>query len=151
MSVAPQAASVKIRTATLADAERLAPLATQLGYASTAEQIAARLPAVLSDPESVIFVAERNDGELLGYADVFLMRTLASDARAEVGGLVVADSCRSQGIGQMLMARVEEWAREKRCAAVSLRTNVIRERAHTFYERLGYTLVKTQKAYRKKL
>jgi GNAT superfamily N-acetyltransferase len=74
-----------------------------------------------------------------------------ADPRAEVAGLVVDASCRSRGIGAMLMARTEEWAREHGCAAVTLRSNVIRERAHRFYERLGYQIVKTQKSFRKTL
>lgn len=142
---------ITIRAATLVDASRLAPLSGQLGYPSTPEQVASRLAPMLSDPEHVVFVAEQNSGEIAGWADVFIMRTVGAEPRAEIAGLVVDESCRSQGIGRMLMARAEEWAREKRCAAVTLRSNVIRERAHAFYERLGYQLVKTQKSLRKLL
>lgn len=142
---------VVIRLATIEDAPRLAPLSGQLGYPSTANQVAARLSPILADPEHVIFVAEQDGGQISGWADVFIMRTIGADARAEIAGLVVDESCRSQGIGRLLMARIEEWAREKGCAAVSLRSNVIRERAHIFYERLGYQLIKTQKSFRKPL
>ena len=55
------------------------------------------------------------------------------------------------GIGKLLMERAEMWAREHGCKIVSLRSNVIRERAHAFYERLGYKHVKTQKSFRKVL
>lgn len=140
-----------IRLATLEDAPRLAPLSGQLGYPSTPDQVSARLASILSNREHVVFVAEQDGGQISGWADVFIMRTVGADARAEVAGLVVDEGCRSQGIGRLLMARVEEWARERGCAAVSLRSNVIRERAHLFYERLGYQLVKTQKSFRKPL
>jgi GNAT superfamily N-acetyltransferase len=50
-----------------------------------------------------------------------------------------------------LLARAERWAREKGCRAIGLRSNVIRDRAHAFYERHGYKHVKTQKSFRKDL
>jgi GNAT superfamily N-acetyltransferase len=71
--------------------------------------------------------------------------------QAEIGGLVVGESHRGQGVGQLLMQQAEEWARARGCRAVYLRTNVIRTDAHRFYERLGYTRIKTQHAFRKNL
>ena len=45
----------------------------------------------------------------------------------------------------------EQWARERGIRTIGLRSNVIRERAHAFYEREGYTVLKKQKAFRKTL
>ena len=140
-----------IRVAQLSDAQHLAPLAGQLGYPSTPEQVAARLRGISADSEHAVFVAERNNGEIAGYVDVFLFRTAASNVRAEIAGLVVHEASRSQNIGRMLMARAENWAHEKGCSECGLRSNVIREGAHRFYENLGYRVIKTQKSFRKKL
>jgi len=49
------------------------------------------------------------------------------------------------------MARAEAWAQEQDCQAVSLRSNVKRQGAHDFYQALGYSIVKTQHAFRKYL
>ena len=151
MSAAPERSNVTIRRAMLADAPLLASLAGQLSYPSAPEEVAARLREILPNPEHAIFVAEGKNGEIIGYVDVFLLRTAASNARAEIAGMVVDEASRSQGIGRLLMARAEEWARETGCAEAGLRSNVIRERAHAFYENLGYRLVKTQKSFRKPL
>ncbi|MGH9710580.1 MAG: GNAT family N-acetyltransferase [Candidatus Acidiferrales bacterium] len=146
-----ESSEITIRNAQLSDASQLAPLAGQLGYASTPQQVAARLEGIFAQPEQVIFVAERMSGELAGYVDVFLFRTAASDVRAEIAGLVVGEASRSQNIGRMLMARAEDWARENGCSECGLRSNVIRERAHRFYENLGYRVNKTQESFRKTL
>jgi GNAT superfamily N-acetyltransferase len=69
----------------------------------------------------------------------------------EVSGLVVDARFRSQQLGLRLLARAEQWAREKGCTTVALRSSVTRERAHRFYERNGYEHYKTQKTFRKKL
>jgi len=151
MPPAAEPSLITIRVARLSDAPQLAPLAGQLGYPSTPEQVSARLRGIFADAEHIIFVAEQQNGEIAGYVDAFLMRTAASDVRAEIAGLVVQEASRSQNIGRMLMARAENWAREKGCSECGLRSNVIREDAHQFYENLGYRVNKTQKSFRKKL
>ncbi len=101
--------------------------------------------------EHGVFLAELADGQIGGWIGVFVYRSVEAEARAEVSGLVVDAASRSQGIGQQLLDRAEQWAREKRCRAIGLRTNVVRERAHAFYERQGYEHTKTQRSYRKSL
>lgn len=151
MSGENESSRITIREARIADAPQLAPLAKQLGYDSTPEEVAARLSGIFAGSEHIIFVAEQKGGELAGYVDAFLFRTAASNVRAEIAGLVVEEKSRARNIGRMLMARAEDWAREKGCSECGLRSNVIREGAHRFYENLGYRVNKTQKSFRKKL
>lgn len=140
-----------IRDALFADAARIADLATQLGYPSSTEQVLVRLRTLPQDASHAVFVAEDGAGRVIGWAHAYALHFVGSDLRAEVGGLVVDESCRSAGAGKALMARIEDWAREKGLAAVTLRSNVIRQPAHKFYEKLGYTRIKTQHAFRKVL
>jgi GNAT superfamily N-acetyltransferase len=102
-------------------------------------------------PEHDVFVAQLPDGDIAGWIAVFVYRCVETDARAEVSGLVVDERHRSQGVGQRLLERAEQWARERKCTAIGLRSNVIRSRAHAFYEREGYDHYKTQKSFRKNL
>lgn len=143
--------SFTVRAATAADAGQLAPLATQLGYPSTAEQVAERLREILEDANHAIFVAEDKNHRIAGYIEIFPFRTIGSDPRIEIASLVVDESCRSQGVGRLLMSHAENWARARNFKEVGLRSNVIRERAHQFYENLGYRVNKTQKSFRKQL
>ena len=140
----------EIREAQPQDCARIAELASQLGYPSTADEIAARLAGMKHSNEHVVFVAQLG-AEIVGWLAVFVYRVVEADARAEISGLVVDERYRSQQIGLHLLARAEQWAREKGCHAIGLRSNVIRARAHAFYERHGYTHTKTQKSFRKDL
>lgn len=151
MSVLSFSARVVVRPVTIADVPRLAELCGQLGYASTIQDIEQRLRLIQPDEKAIVFVAEQPGGQVVGWVHVFVHRTIEVDPSAEIGGLVVDESCRSKGVGRLLMERAERWAREKGCLAVTLRSNVIRERAHAFYENLGYTVIKAQKAFRKVL
>jgi GNAT superfamily N-acetyltransferase len=96
-----------------------------------------------------VFVAEAKEAGVIGWLHVTKQALLESEIRAEVNGLVVADGHRSLGAGAQLIAAAEEWARKHGCKYMSVRSNVIRERAHKFYERNGFEHYKTQKSFRK--
>jgi GNAT superfamily N-acetyltransferase len=151
MKSASSAFAGKIRPAHPLDHARIAELAGQLSYPSTPQEIAKRLQGIKGSSEAAVFVAELETGEIAGWIAVFVYRTVEAEARAEVSGLVVDERFRSQRVGEHLLARAEAWARENGCHAMGLRSNVIRDRAHAFYERHGYAHVKTQKAFRKQL
>ncbi len=129
---------------------RIAELAGQLGYPSSPGEIANRAVGMKGSQEHAVFVAQLG-GEIAGWLGTYVCRMVEADARAEISGLVVDEKFRSQGIGPLLLARAEQWALEKGCGEIGLRSNVIRDRAHTFYERHGYKHVKTQKSFRKDL
>src|SRR5579864_3997620 len=151
MSNAVEKTVVKIRRARRADAARIAELSAQLGYPATAQQIEARLMRLMPRSKHVLFVAEVPDGGVVGWIHASVANLVESDLRAEVNGLVVGEAHRSLGAGARLLEAAENWARRCGCRAVNLRSNVIRERAHKFYERQGYEHYKTQKAFRKTL
>jgi GNAT superfamily N-acetyltransferase len=151
MSTAARPFAGEIRQARPDDYPPMAELAGQLGYPSSAHEIARRLAGLNASGEHVVFVAQLADGTIAGWIGAFVYRCVEADARVEVSGLVVDERFRSQAVGRSLLERAEEWAREKGLSAATLRSNVIRERAHAFYERQGYEHTKTQKSFRKKL
>lgn len=142
-------AQIRIRKARRGDAARIAQLSGELGYPASPEQIAARLRQLTPATKHSVFVAESPEAGLIGWLHVSLSHLLESDLRAEVNGLIVAEGQRSAGAGAKLLQSAEEWARKRGCKGMNVRSNVIRERAHTFYERQGYEHYKTQKAFRK--
>ena len=146
-----EAMSPMIRLARLEDTDALANLAGQLGYPSTVEQIRRRFEVLMEkSDENAVFVAEAN-GKILGWVHVHIYSLLVDDPETEIGGLVVDEAARGQRIGEELMQAAEAWTLEKGCSSVYLRSNVIRTRAHEFYKRLGYSVVKSQYAFRKNL
>ena len=142
---------MKIRRAKPADAARIAVLCGQLGYPTTTREMSARLKQALKERNGACFVAETREHGVIGWVHVSVNPLLEVERRAEVNGLVVDEQVRSQGAGWLLLEAAERWARKARCAAMSVRSNVIRNRAHGFYERHGYEHYKTQKAFRKRL
>jgi GNAT superfamily N-acetyltransferase len=142
---------LKIRHARNEDAPRLAELSGQLGYPATGAQIRQRLRKIKPASEHAVFVANSAKEGVVGWLHVSKEPLLEVETRAEVNGLVVAEGQRSLGAGAQLLAAAEDWARKHGCKSMSVRSNVIRERAHKFYERNGYEHYKTQKSFRKPL
>jgi GNAT superfamily N-acetyltransferase len=133
-----------IRTARTYDAQAIAELGGQLGYAATRQQIATRLAGIESEPASRVIVAEDNNGRVVGWVHVAARTQLTEDACAEVLGLVVDEPARGAGIGDALLRAAEDWARSAGCMRVRVRSRDTRERAHRFYERAGYVRNKVQ-------
>jgi GNAT superfamily N-acetyltransferase len=127
----------------------MADLAGQLGYASTVQEVGERLSEMQDSEQYAVFVAELPSGKIAGWIGAYVFRSVATDSFAEINGLVVDSEARSHGIGKILLDAVEKWARKIGCIAVSVHSNVLRDRAHRFYEKNGYEHVKTQKTLRK--
>lgn len=142
---------LKIRRAKSEDAAQLAELTAQLGYPATVAELRKRLRQISPVSQNAVFVAETKDAGVVGWLHVTKQALLESDIRAEVNGLVVKEGHRSLGAGAKLLAAAEDWARKHGCKGMSVRSNVIRERAHQFYLRNGYEHIKTQKSFRKPL
>ena len=56
---------------------------------------------------------------------------------------------RSRGVGAALVQSAEQWVQRKGHTGVAVHTNVVRTRAHSFYEKCGYKLIKQSKVYTK--
>ena len=133
-----------IREATASDAAALAVLSTQLGYTTQPGEAAERLAALR--PAGTVLVAEA-DGAVLGWIHVCGIRFFQSPPFAEVGGLVVDEAARGKGVGKLLLEAGARWAAERGYRKLRVRSNVVREDAHRFYEREGFRRVKTQAVF----
>ena len=142
---------IKVRKVEADDAERIAVLSAQLGYPASTEQMEDRLRRVEREPGHAVFVAETPQARVIGWIHVFIRQLLVTDREAEVGGLIVEEPFRQSGVGAMLLKEAERWAAQQDCAAMRVRSNVVRDDAHGFYAQAGYTAIKTQRVFHKVL
>ena len=135
---------VRVRQMVPDDMKRVAELAGQLGYPSTVGQLEKRFRALDGAPDSALFVAETAEGVVVGWAHVISRVLIESDPFAELMGLVVDASARRHGVGESLMNSVEGWAAAHGYRSIRIRSNSARTEARPFYEKMGYTVRKTQ-------
>ena len=138
------------------DAENLTALAIQVwlhtyatqGISSTissyvlSEFTPKRFAALLSEPTSALFVAEKDDN-LLGYAVVKgdTPCPVRSASKSELATLYVQGPFMGKGVGALLLKQAERWAMERAGTSVWLKTNPQNSRAIAFYAKHGYTKV----------
>jgi len=142
---------ITIHPASQNDIPALTGLCVQLGYPNTESEIAPRLTDLAALSDHVLLVAVLDSGEVVGWAHGFIRKLLIVPPHIELGGLVVDESQRGQGIGEKLLAGIESWAVSQGIDTVFVRSNLVREAAHRFYERLGYTKVKTSLTFTKEV
>jgi ribosomal protein S18 acetylase RimI-like enzyme len=90
-------------------------------------------------PDYTLYVAER-DGVVVGTFALLLMDNLGhlGAPSAVVEDVAVAPAQQGNGIGQAMMRAAFAKAHAKGCYKVALSANMKRERAHAFYEALGF-------------
>ncbi len=151
MKTKSQERGLVVRKARSSDAPRIAELSGELGYPATAKNISQRMRKLRAGTPNVLFVAESPGAGVVGWTHVSVTHLVEHGTRAELNSLIVAEGQRSLGAGSKLLAAAEAWARKHGCPSMSVRSNVVRDRAHAFYLREGYEHYKTQNAFRKKL
>ncbi|MFI6760573.1 GNAT family N-acetyltransferase [Micromonospora sp. NPDC050417] len=130
--------AVQLRSVQRRDVPRLAVLLGQLGYPTDEAAVHERLDYLLDDPSSWLIGADDN-GELVGVAALHVVPMLEVTGRfGRLLALVVDDRRRGQGVGYALVTAVEQRAREAGCLRLEITSSRHRDRAHAFYQRLGY-------------
>jgi GNAT superfamily N-acetyltransferase len=143
-------AEVVIRPMRADDVDRVANLLTQLGYPATGPEIARRFERIGGERNQALLIADEA-GTAIAWMHVAVHPYLESDTTAEIVGLVVADGHRSRGIGKALVDAAESWAAAQGCRMLRVRSRIVRERAHAFYERAGFQRIKTQHCFEKRI
>ena len=143
-------AAFALRTATVGDAAEIARLSGELGYPVEAAAVARNLACLLPLPMHRVWVAAAASG-LLGWTAAERRVLVEAGPRVELVTLVVDARARRGGIGQALVAAVEQWTLEQSLTTLVVRSNVVRVESHPFYAKLGFVRTKTQHSYSKSL
>ena len=130
--------TITIRLACLEDAEKISILCEQLGYSASEEDIKNRLLPLQEDDSHIIYVATLPNNFVVGWVHAHKYHLIMMSPQVLIFGLVVDINYRSNGIGRLLMQKIEEWTLINHCQTIRLRSNIIRKEAHRFYEKMGY-------------
>jgi N-acetylglutamate synthase-like GNAT family acetyltransferase len=134
-----------IRTATEKDIPRLLELYRQLSFhpeeykkppLEECKKVLAKMSKV---PGYSLLVAEEG-GEVIGTTALAILPGMAhgTSSFAVVESVVVDEKRRSKGIGKLLMEYCLARAKEAGCYKIMLTSDKRRERAHKFYQSLGF-------------
>lgn len=135
--------SVRVRQATAADLPSVLAMYAQPdmdnGQVLAIKEAEELLAQFSHYPNYRLFVA-CDANRVVGTFALLVMHNLAHQGTpsAIVEDVVVSDAHQSQGIGRVMMHHAMALAREAGCYKLVLSSNQKRQRAHAFYESLGF-------------
>jgi ribosomal protein S18 acetylase RimI-like enzyme len=94
------------------------------------------LRLITDNPESVLFVA-RLEGRIVGSLTLIFYR-IPTGLKAWIEDVVVDETARGHGIGELLNRAALDEARRRGAKAVSLTSRPSREAANRLYQRIGF-------------
>jgi aminoglycoside 6'-N-acetyltransferase I len=110
---------------------------------------------MLSDAERMaVLVCQDLSGGLVGFAEVSLRDWAEGCESSPVGyleGWYVTEAARRQGIGALLVAAAEGWARSRGCLEMASDTELTNRASEIAHMRLGYQVAARLTAFRKRL
>ena len=87
---------------------------------------------------TMVFVAEDEHGERLGFATVTHETHFTGERQASIGELATSEAAEGHGVGRALIEACEQWARSQGDRVLALATGAANTRALGFYHHLGY-------------
>lgn len=107
------------------------------------------LSALVRDSSTTLMVARSDQGKIIG-ALALAVYPMPTGIRSIIEDVIVDSSVRGQGVGEALMIRAIELAKQKGAGNISLTSNPMREAANRLYLRVGFKRRETN-AYMMKL
>ena len=107
------------------------------------------LHALLADASSTLLLARSDAGVIIGTLTLIVYK-VPTGIRSIIEDVIVDISTRGQGVGEALMFRAIEIAKEKDVSSISLTSNPQRLAANQLYIKLGFTKRETN-SYQMKL
>jgi GNAT superfamily N-acetyltransferase len=129
--------SIIVREAEDSDAPRLVELIIALGHQIEEADVHRNLEILARNGLAPLVAAD--GGEVIGMCGISAMVAVHRPAPVgRVSVMIVDESYRGRGVGALLMAEAEKRLAERGCKIIEVTSNMRRDRAHHFYEQLGY-------------
>ena len=141
---------INVRAASRDDCSGITHLTNQPGYPSTEEKICEIMDLVLSHKDHQVFIAEI-ENSIVGYIHLIQSMRIGSNPFVEIAAFIIDESSRGGGVGSSLIEKSQKWATGKGLADIRIRSNIIRQEAHKFFQNRGFQNIKTQEVFLKRI
>lgn len=139
----------KIRECCVDDAKYIQELnCNEMGYDYSIEDTKLKLESLLVSKKDKIFVAVLDD-IVVGYIHASNYDVVYAPNMKNIMGIAVSSAYRRNRIGEALLRKIEEWAKESGAKGLRLVSSSTRVGAHEFYRHMGYDGGKQQLNFKK--
>lgn len=104
------------------------------------DEVGAKYREALANPDTVVLVAEDDEGEVVGmaYGESRVPSRFSDERALEVSGVVVRGGYRGRGVGRELVHEAGRFAAERGIGWIELKTFAPNRGAMEFWEDLGF-------------
>lgn len=117
-----------------------ASLLAQLNEETPLPLIAERLQTLLNDHGHYHLIGAFLGDTLVGLAGAWIATKIWCGRYLEIDNLVVAENCRSTGVGSQLISHLESVGRSRDCKILALDSYTANKASHRLYHRLGFEI-----------
>jgi len=137
---------IHVREATVEDIKDINSVSAHLGYSpSSAVMTESQIKDILDSKSNFLWVC-LDEETIKGWLHLFVALRVASPTFLEIGGLVVKESSRRQGIGNKLVNEAMLFSKKTKLS-LRVRCNSERKVANQFYKDLGFKNSKNQNVH----
>jgi GNAT superfamily N-acetyltransferase len=141
---------MEIVMATLSDVAGLVEVIKVMGYEVDEVGVRERMGKISKREDHCLLVAKERD-EVIGFCHGYVRLLVEVGEAVEIGGLALKEDYQGKGVAKQLIEAMEAWVTKVGQDWIVLSSNIMRVKAHGFYEHLGYKKVKQQFAFEKRL
>jgi len=94
-----------------------------------------------ADANDCVFIAEDETGKPIGFIRMVIQTDYYSgEEHAHLNDIVVTEAAEGKGVGKLLLAKADTWAKEKQARWITLNVFDKNFRARSVYEKAGYKI-----------
>lgn len=103
------------------------------------EQVYKRIDSILSGESASILIAEK-ESQIVGCAEILLVKNAAKETKCHLSKLFVIESCRGQGIGTQILEVAHNWALKNGASEIQADVWEFDNGPFNFYQKCGYNI-----------
>jgi GNAT superfamily N-acetyltransferase len=130
----------QFRVMTAADLDIVAPLANKLHPHLDLANVRASMAEMFQFPTYHCFCLFQA-GHPVALSNGWITVRIYSGKQLEVDNVIVDPDLRSQGLGKLFFAHIQDWAIQNDCKTIELNTFVQNSKSHKFYFNEGYKIL----------
>ncbi|HBD96354.1 MAG: hypothetical protein A2015_10825 [Spirochaetes bacterium GWF1_31_7] len=90
--------------------------------------------------EMIKYLVAEDNGKIIGSCYLVIIPNITNNCRSIgfIENVITDENYRGKGIGKNIIRKAIELSKNENCYKVILQSGMKRERAHTFYEKLGF-------------
>ena len=142
---------IQFRNIKKQDIEAMVQMSAEIGYEVRYENFSEKINDLIKNSNILIIIAANEQDVAVGWIELEISNFIFSNKTCNILGLFIDKNYRGKKIGNRLIEKAEEWAKEKGYMNFRISSDMTRIDLHSFYKHIGFTPIKTEQVFLRKV